>query len=144
MLLTDTGRIGRDWEELVELWWALEGLFGFAMSTKSHPTTNRPKAVGMWVKNARKGIPNIGMAEQMEVQWWAWWRGINPGWWLSDGDMVQNGDGSFNTLKCPGQNEFLSIIVCLMWWHSSMDVPSAAWNRAIADVKWVLGKMVAR
>ncbi|KAF8184374.1 hypothetical protein K438DRAFT_1598376, partial [Mycena galopus ATCC 62051] len=107
-------------------------------------TTNHPKAVGMWVKNARKGVPNIGTAEQMEGEWWAWWRKINPGWRLSDnGDLVQNHDGPFDVLKCPGQNGFLSIMVCLKWWHGSMEVPSDTWNGAIADVKWVLGRMIA-
>ncbi|KAF8144423.1 hypothetical protein K438DRAFT_1631811 [Mycena galopus ATCC 62051] len=138
--------MGREWEELVAVWWALEGLFGFATShwTKCHVTTNCPKAVGIWVKNARKGTPNVGSAEQMEREWWAWWRAINPAWRLKDGDVVRDGDGSFDVMRCPGQNGFLSVIVRLKWWHGSMEVPSDTWNHAIGDVKWVLEKMVAR
>ncbi|KAF8187302.1 hypothetical protein K438DRAFT_1972929 [Mycena galopus ATCC 62051] len=43
--------MGSDWTGIVELWWALKEKSSFATTTKSHPTTNRPKAVGAWVKN---------------------------------------------------------------------------------------------
>ncbi|KAJ7840330.1 hypothetical protein B0H14DRAFT_2587555 [Mycena olivaceomarginata] len=58
----------------------LEEKSSFASSTKSHATTNRPKAVGVWVKNTRKGVPSIGTSEDMEQEWWGWWKAINPGW----------------------------------------------------------------
>ncbi|KAF8218388.1 hypothetical protein K438DRAFT_1747552 [Mycena galopus ATCC 62051] len=61
--------LGADWAELVGLWWAIEEAEKFMASTKSHPTTNRPKAVGAWVKNAQKGVPSFGSAEEMEEQW---------------------------------------------------------------------------
>ncbi|KAJ7355973.1 hypothetical protein DFH08DRAFT_955405 [Mycena albidolilacea] len=64
--------MGVDWKDVVSLWWTLEELWKFATSTKSHATTHRPKAVGVWVKNARKGNPDIGSASGMEWEWWAW------------------------------------------------------------------------
>lgn len=96
----------------------------------------------MWVKNARKGVPAIGTSEEMESQWWAWWTKINPSWRLRDGKVVQEGDGSWEVLKCPGQNGFLNVVITLKWRYGSMETPSEAWKRAVGDVKWVLEKMV--
>ncbi|KAJ7894478.1 hypothetical protein B0H14DRAFT_2198429, partial [Mycena olivaceomarginata] len=133
--------MGVDWKDVVSLWWTLEELWKFATWTKSHATTHRLKAVGVWVKNARKGNPDIGSASGMEREWWAWWKSINPGWRMRDGELLREGDGGWDVLRCPGQNGFLNIIVCLKWWRSSMETPSDAWMCAVADVKWVLGKM---
>ncbi|KAJ7805534.1 hypothetical protein B0H14DRAFT_2180549, partial [Mycena olivaceomarginata] len=113
----------------------------FRLQTKSLPTTLRPKAVGVWVKNARKGVPKIGLSGEMEDQWWAWWKGINPSWRVRDGELLQTGDGSWDVLKCPGQNGLLNVVITLKWWHGSMETPSESWEHAVADVEWVLGKM---
>ncbi|KAJ6569395.1 hypothetical protein B0H19DRAFT_1257048 [Mycena capillaripes] len=103
-----------EWKEVVEYWWGLEKQSKF---TKSYPMMYRPKAVGAWMKNARKGMPNIGSTTQMQGEWRAWWRAINPKW-------------------------FLNIIVCLKWWFFSMEMPSEVWKCAVKDVKWVLERML--
>ncbi|KAF8139161.1 hypothetical protein K438DRAFT_1552940, partial [Mycena galopus ATCC 62051] len=139
--LLEGGEMGGDWLAIVRLWWMLEEQSSFATKTKSHPTTNRPKAVGVWVKYARKGAPDIGSVGEMETQWWVWWKAINPGWRLRDGELVQLGDGDWDILLCPGQNGFLNILMCLKWWFVSMEVPSEAWKLAVVDVKWVLMRM---
>ncbi|KAJ7725757.1 hypothetical protein B0H14DRAFT_3519242 [Mycena olivaceomarginata] len=73
VLLDEQGLgIGPEWSDVIRLWWSLEEASHFASLTKSHPTADRPKAVGMWVKNARKGVPPIGTSEEMEGQWWTW------------------------------------------------------------------------
>ncbi|KAJ7896765.1 hypothetical protein B0H14DRAFT_2333146 [Mycena olivaceomarginata] len=105
--------MGPMWKNVVDLWWALEEAWNFASSTKSLPTTQCPKAVGVWVKNTRKGVPNIGSSGEMEVQWWAWWMGINPSWRVRDGELSQAGDGSWDVLKCPGQNGLLNMVITL-------------------------------
>ncbi|KAJ7888051.1 hypothetical protein B0H14DRAFT_2562434 [Mycena olivaceomarginata] len=161
--------MGPMWKNIVDLWWALEEAWNFASSTKSLPTTQRPKAVGVWVKNTRKGVSNIGSSGglgsrilwcqsrgnpamslcwnearcgfalnigEMEVQWWAWWIGINPSWRV--------GDGSWDVLKCPGQNRLLNVVITLKWWHGSMETLSESWKCAVGDVEWVLGKMLQR
>ncbi|KAF8190258.1 hypothetical protein K438DRAFT_1763268 [Mycena galopus ATCC 62051] len=122
--------MGQEWAALMEVWWALEESCKFATSTKSHPMANRPKAVG---------CPDIGTTEEMEGQWWVWWRGTNPAWWQQDEGWEQTGEGSCDVLRCPGQNGFLSVLA----WYASMDTPSDAWTHTEADVKWVLGKMVS-
>ncbi|KAJ7840017.1 hypothetical protein B0H13DRAFT_1649828, partial [Mycena leptocephala] len=112
--------------------------------TKSHPTTKRPKAVGAWVKNARKGTPEIVGAETIEREWWAWWGAINPGLRErdQDGKPIQQGEGSWSMLSCPGQNGFLNVIVCLKWWYGEMETVSDGWKLVVADVKWVLKGML--
>jgi hypothetical protein len=104
--------------------------------------THRPKAVGVWIKNACKGNPDIGLVSGMEREWWAWWKSINPGWRMRDRELLREGDSGWDVLRCPGQNGFLNIIVCLKWWRSSMETPSDAWMCAIVDVKWVLRKTI--
>ncbi|KAJ7728989.1 hypothetical protein B0H14DRAFT_2409818 [Mycena olivaceomarginata] len=141
MLLDGVG-MGPDWEQLVERWWMLEERWKFATSTKSHPTKDRPAAVAVWVKNARKGMPDIGTPEVMERGWWAWWKAINPEWRLRDGELIQEGNGSWTVLRCPGQNGLLNVVVCLKWWYCAMETPSDAWKSAVLDVKWVLEKIL--
>ncbi|KAF8134152.1 hypothetical protein K438DRAFT_1640920, partial [Mycena galopus ATCC 62051] len=70
------------------------------------------------------------------------WKGINPSWRVRNGELIQLGDGSWDGLRCPGQNGFLNIIVCLKWWDLCMETRSDAWTHTVVDVKWVLGKMV--
>ncbi|KAJ7705147.1 hypothetical protein B0H16DRAFT_1254351, partial [Mycena metata] len=130
------------WKELVGAWRRLEESYGYASSTKSHPTTNRPKEVGVWVKNARKGTPAIADVEDFAKRWWVWWKGINPTWRLRDGDLVRDSSGSWDVLRCPGQNGFLNVVICLKWWHEVDEVgaPSEEWTHAVSDVKWVLDR----
>ncbi|KAJ7026241.1 hypothetical protein C8F04DRAFT_1190785 [Mycena alexandri] len=150
-MLLDVGpvQMGEEWTGLLDTWWALEESMGFTTSRKTHPATGRPTAVKNWVKEARKGTPNIGGAEAMAAQWWGWWRAINPSWRLREGELVQEGEGSWDVLRCPGQNGFLNVIVCLKWWRcemenrsESMEKTSELWQRAVADVRWVLTQMV--
>jgi hypothetical protein len=79
----------------------------------------------------------------MEEEWWGWWKAINPKWCLRDRELLAGEEnGMWDSLRCPGQNGFLNVIVCLKWWHSSMETPSDGWTRAVADVTWVLEKMI--
>ncbi|KAF8171720.1 hypothetical protein K438DRAFT_2057811 [Mycena galopus ATCC 62051] len=86
--------------------------------TKSHPTTNRPKVMGAWVKNARKSVPDIGSTEGMEAQWWAWWKALT---WA----------GSYaTTSRCS-------------WMVVSGDADSlGSMETRDGDVKWMLTHMV--
>jgi hypothetical protein len=98
--------------------------------------------VKVWVKNARKGLPPV-VADVMEVEWWAWWKAINPKWrkWDDNGRVLREGSGAWGALNCPGQNGFLNVIVCLKWWAGAMETVSDAWKRAVADVRWVMKEM---
>jgi hypothetical protein len=97
--------------------------------------------VGIWVKNAWKGTPEF-VVEAMEDDWWTWWTAINPKWRLRGAKLVREGSGSWDVLRCPSQNGFLNVIICLKWWRTQMDTASDTWERAVIDVKWVLEQMV--
>ncbi|KAF8147455.1 hypothetical protein K438DRAFT_1506817, partial [Mycena galopus ATCC 62051] len=109
------GNMGAEWAELVEAWWGLEESWNFASSVSIFGSQRRFAVVAAWVKSARKGVPDIGKAEEMETQWWAWWTGINPSWRRREGVLVQVGEGSWDVLRCPRQNGFLSVLACLKW-----------------------------
>ncbi|KAK7029746.1 hypothetical protein R3P38DRAFT_3188605 [Favolaschia claudopus] len=76
----------------------------------------------------------------MEEDWWAWWKAINPPWRLQ-GNELQRGVRDWNSLRCPGQNGFLNVLMCLKWWQGAMSEPSDSWTRAMVDVEWVLKEM---
>ncbi|KAJ7463596.1 hypothetical protein FB451DRAFT_1042746 [Mycena latifolia] len=133
--------MGGDWAELTGLWWKLEQSTGFVTKPKAHPTTHCPKQIGIWVKNARVGVPELSV-DTFSAQWWDWWRVLNPEWRKRDGALVKEGEGSWDVLRCPGQNGFLNILICLKWWHAALDEETEDWKAAIADVKWVLKGMV--
>ncbi|KAJ7850847.1 hypothetical protein B0H13DRAFT_1905506 [Mycena leptocephala] len=130
--LDDVGEteMGSGWTAVKDLWLRLEESSGFSSKTKPHPTTFRPKAVGVWVKNARKGTPEF-VVKAME-------QSVAPA-------RRESGEGGRWMLGCVEVSRskgFLNIIICLKWWRTHMDMASDAWERAIVDVKWVLERMV--
>ncbi|KAJ7734865.1 hypothetical protein B0H16DRAFT_1327340 [Mycena metata] len=75
--------------------------------------------------------------------WWDWWHAINPEWRrVSDGGLTRDGDGSWDELRCPGQNGFLNVVVCLKWWRLAAGTESGDWVRGVDDVRWVMQQMV--
>ncbi|KAJ7488209.1 hypothetical protein FB451DRAFT_1025494 [Mycena latifolia] len=134
--------MGGDWAALADLWWRLEESMGFVSTTKCLPTALRLKQVSLWVKNTRIGTPAL-IVETFSAEWRAWWRKINPEWRRAeDGALKKEGDGPWDALRCPGQNGFLNVLVCLKWWRVGLDAESKDWKDAIADVKWVIEGMV--
>ncbi|KAF8215249.1 hypothetical protein K438DRAFT_1562090 [Mycena galopus ATCC 62051] len=139
MLLEESGG-GEDWAQLVEWWWKLEESAGFESSTKTLPTAGHPKQVSEWVKNARKGIPEVEICT-FAAQWWKCWTAINPSWRWVNGKLVMEGEGEWASLKCPGQNGLLNVLACLKWWGAALNRESAEWLEAVRDVGWALEQM---
>ncbi|KAJ6631625.1 hypothetical protein B0H10DRAFT_1772677, partial [Mycena sp. CBHHK59/15] len=105
---------------------------------KSFPTAKRPKQVGAWVKNARKGTPVFQLQALIE-EWGTWWIDIQPKWRICDGEPVRDGlTGSWDILKCPGPNGFLNVLICLKWWRVALPFETQGWLLAVGDVAWVL------
>ncbi|KAJ7840612.1 hypothetical protein B0H14DRAFT_2360567 [Mycena olivaceomarginata] len=138
-MLTD-GEEGTEWKDVVGLWWKLEESTGFESSTKTLPTSGRPKEVAMWVRNARKGIPDV-LPQSFSDQWWQWWTRINPEWRVVDGALVKEGDGDWEELRCPGQNGLLNVLACLKWWRNALGRETEDWLDAVRDVAWALSQM---
>ncbi|KAF8170526.1 hypothetical protein K438DRAFT_1982673 [Mycena galopus ATCC 62051] len=120
----NAGVMRSDWKRLVGLWYALEEQNSYATGTKAHPTTNWPKAVAAWVKNAHKTDPQIGDVENEKP--------------------VQAGEGDWDVLRYPGQNGFLNVLMCLKSWFTAIKTPLEAWNEVVADVTWALTKILGK
>ncbi|KAJ7694011.1 hypothetical protein B0H14DRAFT_2651204 [Mycena olivaceomarginata] len=125
-MLTD-GEEGTEWKDVVGLWWKLEESTGFESSTKTLPTSGRPKEVAMWVRNAQKGIPDV-LPQSFSDQWWQWWTRINP-------------ECDWEELRCPGQNGLLNVLACLKWWRNALGRETEDWLDAMRDVAWALSQM---
>ncbi|KAJ7613471.1 hypothetical protein FB45DRAFT_759203 [Roridomyces roridus] len=141
--------MGPGWEALVKLWWKLEESTGFDVGKgKGFTTTNRPDQMKVWIGRGRTGVAPELMVNSFSKSWWKWWKTINPDWRLPDGrdgELVQQGSGSWKSLTLPGQNGLLGPIACLKWWHERLetDKQRAEWKRALGDVTWVLRGMTA-
>ncbi|KAJ7806503.1 hypothetical protein B0H13DRAFT_1669770, partial [Mycena leptocephala] len=128
------------WTKMVGLWWGLERSTGFASSPKGFATKGRPKEVAYWVKCARKGSPNIENVGAFVADWKGWWKGINPEWRIArDGTLRRTEEGPWDTMKVPGANGFLSVLVCLKWWKDAGG--EGDWADSVADVTWVLERL---
>ncbi|KAJ7166436.1 hypothetical protein C8R43DRAFT_851216, partial [Mycena crocata] len=133
--------MGIEWNDLVKAWWDLEESTGFASKTKTLPTTNRPAQIGSWVKHARGAKPVIPMP-QFANEWCSWWSAINPDWRRRNGELIQEGTGSWDCLRSPGQNGFLNVVVGLKWWREALDgEATTAWKDAVADVTWSIERI---
>ena len=116
---------------------------------------NRPQEVAYWVGRGRKSVPPIKDLPSFEAGWWNWWKGLQPNWQSVaevEGPLttthceVTNGEGGWASLDKHGQNAFLTILSCLVWWGIALNGrqgESAAWMAAVADVHWVLSNLVS-
>ncbi|KAJ7487246.1 hypothetical protein B0H11DRAFT_1615572, partial [Mycena galericulata] len=105
---------------------------------KGFATTGRPGEIHTWVKNARKGTPVIKDVDAFIKQWGTWWKAINPQWRLVDGVLSRGGEGSWEGMRVPGQNGFLSVLIGLKWWREkAARAGGEEWKEAVRDVAWV-------
>ncbi|KAJ7434688.1 hypothetical protein B0H11DRAFT_1628864, partial [Mycena galericulata] len=104
---------------------------------KGLKTMGRPDEVAFWVKCGRKCTPNIEDVGKFGKKWNGWWRELNPTWRVkADGSLSKEEGGSWDNMRAPGANRFLSVIVCLKWWKEAGGAPKK-WEEAVADVTWV-------
>ncbi|KAG2045966.1 hypothetical protein BDR06DRAFT_1015142 [Suillus hirtellus] len=113
---------------------------------------NQPKEIHWWVSRGRKGRPVIPDIEKYVTQWWHWWAAVQPSWRnigtpdFSNPDKLDRQDGDWDALSKPGKNGFLSILATIYWWalaNDSQGWKHAAWAIAVADVHWVMSRVIA-
>ncbi|KAJ7119388.1 hypothetical protein C8R46DRAFT_860053, partial [Mycena filopes] len=134
------GALGADavWTEGVEEWWALEEATGFATSIKGLSTDGWPQEIHTWIKNARKGTPEIKNVARFVEGWKGWWRGLNPEWRVTvDGDLIREGGEGLGQLRVPGANGFLGVLIGLKWWREK-EGETEDWLGEFVDVKWAM------
>ncbi|THU81170.1 hypothetical protein K435DRAFT_694121 [Dendrothele bispora CBS 962.96] len=139
-----------EWMDAIESLVSLEASFKFNDFKKILPTTKRPVAVPVWVKNARKeSCPKkVGAVETFRNEVLVWWNTMQPDWRILDKDDLDTGEwvkevkGQWGKLRCPGINGLYSVMACLRWWAVSEIGQegrlSEQWTRLLQDVVWVM------
>ena len=107
-----------------------------------------------WVGRGRKSAPLIKDLTSFEAGWWNWWKGLQPIWQSVvevEGPLtathreVTDGEGGWAGIDRHGQNMFLTVLSCLVWWGTALNScqgESELWMAAVADVHWVLTNLV--
>ncbi|KAJ6568309.1 hypothetical protein DFH09DRAFT_877301, partial [Mycena vulgaris] len=114
--------VGGRYQELLTAFVELERAYGFENGPGVLAKKGRPLQVSDWIGRGRKKGPRaIPKVEKFEVQWWAWWRSIQPAWRKVgvDGRPLR-GEGEvygedWGGLVLPGQNGVLSVVATLYW-----------------------------
>ncbi|THU85853.1 hypothetical protein K435DRAFT_684789 [Dendrothele bispora CBS 962.96] len=144
-----------EWLDAIESLVSLEAAFKFTDFKKILPTTKRPVAVPVWVKNARKEpLPKkVGDSVTFSNEVLIWWNTMQPEWRvleqgaLDKGDWVKEVKGPWGKLKCPGINGLYSMMACLRWWAvkeiSEGGKLSEKWKGLLGDLVWVMDSIAA-
>ncbi|KAJ7164852.1 hypothetical protein C8R43DRAFT_850120, partial [Mycena crocata] len=129
------------WNALVGVWWKMESGTRFVSPTKGLPTTHRPGQIHTWIKCARKGTPKLGPVQVLAANVQQWWASINPEWRTkAEGfEFTKEEGGSLESLRCPGANGFLSVLIALKWWGEQKN--DDEWKSAVTDVTWVIERL---
>ncbi|KII83430.1 hypothetical protein PLICRDRAFT_84804, partial [Plicaturopsis crispa FD-325 SS-3] len=150
--LLNTPGAGDAWGGCLASWSTLEKGYRFRSPKTGLSARGRPNEVQFWVSRARpvedkhsnQWQPVVKDGASLEASFWKWWTAINPPWRKkdSDGRFKQEGSGTWDALVAPGKNGFLSVLVCLKWWHTALaGGNTAGWDAALRDVAWVLASM---
>ncbi|KAL0958882.1 hypothetical protein HGRIS_014198 [Hohenbuehelia grisea] len=155
--------LGEAFVELLQAYIDLEATYGFVKGNPSEslPKNERPAEVGKWIGNGRRSEPLVDDLLTFDIAAWRWWKVLQPAWRQVqdiEGPLTvqhREGNGDWSCLRVPGQNGFLSVVVVLTWWGSTVSCTIdhdiidrdqcdevVSWNEAVADVTWVMRKMV--
>ena len=100
---------------------------------------HQPTEVSYWQKSHRpwkdQGLRMKPLA-QFEKDWWSWWKSLQPNArGANDTEYMQPSrvDMDWTTLRAPGRNGFLLVMVSLTWW-GKLSGCSDAWQLAMLDV----------
>ncbi|KAJ7204378.1 hypothetical protein GGX14DRAFT_320084, partial [Mycena pura] len=115
--------LGKEWQDIVGLWFLREEENGFSPRQKFLLAKLRPKQIGEWVGRARsqRYNPSIKNAARFGESVWTWWQHVYPAW-TEQGGKVEKREVSaveadeWRTLDVSSQNGFINVLVCLRWW----------------------------
>ncbi|RDB29488.1 hypothetical protein Hypma_015378 [Hypsizygus marmoreus] len=136
--------LGDKWTALLRVWAAFQSREKY-VNNGLLPARKRPACVGDWIARARApGYRPTVKLSTFEVDFRAWWKGIQPKWRVSPDDYVLTNHlvGDWFVLRLSGTNGVLSIVACLFFWGVAVagQAPPgrrAEWERAVADVEAV-------
>lgn len=105
----------------------------------AYPAKGKPTEVSYWQKShwpwKDQGLRMKPLA-QFEKDWWSWWKSLQPNArGADDAEYMQPSrvDMDWTTLRAPGRNGFLLVMVSLAWW-GRLSGCSEAWQLAMLDV----------
>ncbi|PPQ78995.1 hypothetical protein CVT26_003941 [Gymnopilus dilepis] len=136
----------RVWQLMTAEWVRFEKLNNFEESSKKLKPTNRPAAVGDWIKRARSSTyrPNIDV-NKFQSDFWAWYCNIQPKWRsISDGNTPMEVRGKWDEVDVPGVNGWPSVVAALFFWGVALGQArnqSDSWYSAVNDAYWVLNQL---
>lgn len=104
-----------------------------------------PAEVSYWQKSHRcwRDQPLRPPTKQLSLfvtEWWSWWDGLQPvarGTKARGRSIRPTETMDLSTLRNPGRNGMLLIMVSLAWWRS-LAGSAVDWRRAVVDVNLVL------
>jgi len=99
-----------------------------------------------WIKRGCPATyrPDPKVASNISQDFHSWWTALQPEWRLSDDNKgLKKGNGDWSRLRISGANGFLSVMVALFFWKSSLKSPNdVGWKVALEDAVWALKCMV--
>ncbi|KAG0695582.1 hypothetical protein DFH29DRAFT_758156, partial [Suillus ampliporus] len=139
------------WKNIVAMWIKLEESLGFSDSSVSFlPSKQRPREVGVWIKNGRPmKTPLVPVTDipGYAQQWFVWWASCQPDWRNKEAlireDMRPAGD--WLCLRRGGKNGFFMVLLSFACWCEAIvnDTDHFSFTKAMGDVAWVLNQMTA-
>jgi hypothetical protein len=141
--------LGAHFNALLEAWTRMEAACGFENAKPALPKKHRPEQVDRWIRDARgrrnRPNPPIKKLQPYELEWWAWWDGLQPEWRKKDADGSWVVGGAYgkdwDTLTYWGENGLLSVVASLYFWGCAVQDEGNGeerWERAVNDVAWIL------
>lgn len=145
--MVTTVDLGADWQTLVRKWVEFEGEHGYKQEGKKLGSKGRPQSITDWIRRARNSSyrPVIRDVKAFEASFWTWWTTLQPEWRLDNASTgLLQGSGSWDALRCSGQNGLLSAIAALFFWGLSAEgnrKDKAAWGAVVDDVLYALTEL---
>ncbi|KAK7017984.1 hypothetical protein VNI00_018473 [Paramarasmius palmivorus] len=133
------------WQHLIHQFVVLQSHYSFANHVRQGlPAIQRPLIYKKWSKEGRKGgtpLPFPPLPEFIDGLW-SWWRSLMPEWRVAVGErqLSRVQSGSWESLRYPGQNGLLLILVGLQWWYlqEATQGGSHSWKELAEDALWVV------
>ena len=144
LLMMGEKGLGSTWLKLVEAWATFEENAGYE-EVKKLPAANRPEAVKAWIQQARSPSwrPSVTDIKSYETEYMLWWAMLQPAWRRSNtGSIIfSKVDGDWESLRRPGLNGLLSVMVGLLFWGITLRENKGdrkTWNKAVSDCLLVI------
>ncbi|KAF7971124.1 hypothetical protein HWV62_21996 [Athelia sp. TMB] len=107
-------------------------------------TDLRPLEVREWMRVSKGWIDRDIVTEDFGAIWWKWWSALQPSSRFEEGRLDMMSPTylmEWKTIRKPGKNGLLLIIMSLRWWGVA-STASGEWQKAVDDVSAAIFCMV--